>query len=77
MIHCTGLEGAGLEILNLIVTPRETPDGAVLEIKGDVELFRGGDVLLEVSLDGIAQHYINATIPLASVILDPSLPVVA
>ena len=64
-------------IKNLIVTPRETPDGAALEIKGDVELFRGGDVLLEVSLEGIAQHYINASMPISGVILNPSLPLSA
>ena len=60
-------------IKKLIITPKETPDGTVLEVTGDVELFRGEDVMLEVSLEGIAEHYINPTIFLTGVVLDPSL----
>jgi site-specific DNA recombinase len=59
-------------ITNLIVTPKETPDGAVLEVTGDVGLFRG-DVLLGVSLEGISEQYIGG-IPLSGVVLYPSLP---
>ena len=63
-------------IKKLIVTPKETPDGAVLEVSGDVELLRGGDVMLGVPLEGIAQHYIAGSIPIAS-LLDPSVPLAA
>lgn len=38
-------------IKNLVVTPKETPNGAVLEVSGDVELFRTGGALLGDSLD--------------------------
>lgn len=50
-------------IKKLVITPKETPEGAVLEVTGDMELFRGGDVLLGVSLEGIAQHYIPFSVP--------------
>jgi hypothetical protein len=34
-------------IKKLILTPKETPAGAVLEVSGDIELLRTGDVLDE------------------------------
>jgi hypothetical protein len=63
-------------IKKLILTPKETPAGAVLEVSGDVELFRREDVMLRVSLEGIAQHYIAGSIPVA-IVLDPSVSLAA
>ena len=63
-------------IKNLIVTPKETPGGAVLEVSGDVELLRTGDVLLGSSLERTSEHYTLHRI-LITVVLDPSLPLVA
>jgi hypothetical protein len=54
-----------------------TPDGPVLEVSGDVALIRTGDVLVESPLEGIAQQYIDASISLTGVRLDPSLPLAA
>jgi len=65
-------------ITKLILTPKQTQDGAVFEVTGDVSLFQGnGDVMLTNSLEGIAEHYINTSISLAGVILDPSLDLTA
>jgi len=62
-------------ISKLVLTPKETPGGFVFEVTGDVNLFQGNDdVMLTNSLEGIAEHYIGASISLAGVILDPSLP---
>jgi site-specific DNA recombinase len=63
-------------IKKLVMTPKETPDGAVLEVSGDIELLRTGDLLDESPLDGIAQHYTFPRIVI-TVVLDPSLPVAA
>lgn len=51
-----------------------TPNGAVLEVSGDIELLRAGGVLDESPLEGIAQHYTQPRIVLANVVLDSSLP---
>jgi ABC-type branched-subunit amino acid transport system ATPase component len=64
-------------IKKLVMTPKETPNGAVLEVSGDIELLRTGDVLDESPLEGIAQHYSSPQIALVKVMLDPSLPVAA
>jgi site-specific DNA recombinase len=63
-------------IKNLILTPKDTPQGPVLEISGDVALLRTGDVLVESPMEGTAQHY---TLPriVITIVLDPSLPVAA
>jgi site-specific DNA recombinase len=63
-------------IKKLVMTPKETPNGTVFEVSGDVELLRTGDVLLESPLEGTAQHY---TLPriVITIILDPSLPLAA
>jgi hypothetical protein len=37
-------------IKKLVLTPKETPGGAVLEVSGDIELLRTGDVLEESPL---------------------------
>jgi hypothetical protein len=60
-------------IKNLILTPKETLDGPVLEVSGDVALLRTGDVLVESPMEGFAQHYADAVIPLSKLILDPSM----
>jgi DNA invertase Pin-like site-specific DNA recombinase len=64
-------------IRSLVLTPKDTPDGQVLEVSGDVALLRTGDVLVESPMEGIAEHYIGASISLAGVILNPPLPVAA
>lgn len=65
-------------ITKLVFTPKRTQNGSVFEVTGDVSLFQGnGDVMLSNSLEGIAEHYIQSTIPLKSVILDPSLDLTA
>jgi site-specific DNA recombinase len=64
-------------ITKLVLTPRETSDGTVLEVSGDIELLSTGDVLLESPLEGIAQHYTWPRIVLANAVLDPRLPVAA
>ena len=65
-------------ITKLVLTPKQTPDGSVFEVRGDINLFHGsGDVMLTNSLEGIAQQYIGASLPLAGVRLNPSLPLAA
>jgi hypothetical protein len=62
-------------ITKLVLTPKQTPDGSVFEVTGDVSPFQGnGDVMLTDSLEGIAEHYIGASISFAGVVLSPSLP---
>jgi hypothetical protein len=62
-------------ITKLVLTPKETPDGNVFEVSGDVALFVGGkdDVMVTNSLEGIAQHHILPTILLAGIFLNPKL----
>lgn len=63
-------------IKKLVLTPKETPNGAVLEVSGDMELLRTGDVLDESPLDGTSQQYTLPRIAI-KVVLDASLPVAA
>ena len=63
-------------IKKLVLTPRETPNGAILEVSGDIDLLRAGDVLHESPLDGTSQQYVVSRI-LIAVVLDPSLPFAA
>jgi DNA/RNA endonuclease YhcR with UshA esterase domain len=61
-------------IKKLVLTPKQTADGTVLEVTGDVELFKQQeDVMLNNSMEGIAQHYTTARIALAHVVLRPSM----
>lgn len=60
-------------IQNLVLTPKETPDGPVLEVSGDVALLRTGDVLVESPVDGTSQQYIGTRVPLGAVVVYPSL----
>jgi site-specific DNA recombinase len=55
-------------IKNLILTPKQTPTGAVLEVSGDIELLRTGDVLDESPLDGTALQYIQPRIVITAVL---------
>ena len=62
------------QIKKLVMTPKETPNGTVFEVSGDVELLRTGDVLDESPLEGVAQHYSLPRIVLGKIVLDPGLP---
>jgi hypothetical protein len=74
----TAREQLRKRITKLVLTPKQTPDGSVFEVTGDVSLFQGnGDVMLTNSLEGIAQHYVSGSVSLVGVILDPSLPLSA
>jgi DNA invertase Pin-like site-specific DNA recombinase len=64
-------------IKKLILTPKQTPEGWVLEVSGDIELLRSGDVLVQGALDETSQHYTRFCVVLAGVVLDPSQPLVA
>ena len=44
-------------IKQLVLTPKPTPNGTVIEVAGDVELFQREDVVLNNSMDGTAQQY--------------------
>jgi DNA invertase Pin-like site-specific DNA recombinase len=59
-------------IKKLVLTPKETPDGAVLEVYGDVALLRTGDVLVESPIQRTSQQYIGVSTPLAGIILNPA-----
>jgi hypothetical protein len=59
-------------IKKLVLTPKETPEGAVLEVSGNVALLRTGDVLVESPIQRTSQQYIGVSIPLAGIILTPS-----
>ena len=59
-------------IKKLIVTPKDTPDGPVLEVSGDVALLRTGDVLVESPFQRTSEHYIGVSMPLAGIILKPA-----
>jgi hypothetical protein len=66
----TAREQLRKRITKLVLTPKETQGGSVFEATGDVSLFQdAGDVMLTSSLEGIAEHYIGASISLAGVIL--------
>jgi DNA invertase Pin-like site-specific DNA recombinase len=60
-------------IKKLILTPKETPEGRVFEVSGDVALLCAGDVLVESSIHRTSEQYIAASTPLAGIILDPAL----
>lgn len=64
-------------IKKLVLTPKQTADGTILEVTGDVELLQGQeDLMLNNSMEGIAQHYALPQITI-SLVLDPSLPLAA
>ena len=61
-------------IKKLVLTPKQTPNGTVLEAIGDVGLFQSEGVMVDSLMEEIAQHYTGFRIPLASVVLTPSSP---
>ena len=64
-------------IKKLVLTPRQTPNGTVLEVTGDVELLQQQDgLMLNNSLEGTSQQY---TLPciVITVVLDPSISLAA
>jgi septal ring factor EnvC (AmiA/AmiB activator) len=74
----TAREQLRKRITKLVLTPKQTQDGSVFEVTGDVSLFQAnGDVMLTNSLEGIGEHYIGGTILLTGVILNPSQPLAA
>jgi site-specific DNA recombinase len=46
-------------IHKLVITPKETLSGVMLEVTGDVHLFQGADVLLGVSMERNCQQYVE------------------
>jgi hypothetical protein len=58
-----------------VLTLKETPDGNVFEVSGDVALFVGDkeDVMVTNSLERIAQHYTLPRIPFSGIFLNPRL----
>lgn len=64
-------------IKKLVLMPKQTLNGTVLEVTGDVELLQEQEgVMLDSSMEGIAQHYTLPQITI-SLVLDPSLPLAA
>ena len=63
-------------IKKLVLTPKETPEGPVLEVSGDVGLLRTDDVLVESPFQRTSEQYIGISTPLAGIILKPA-PVLA
>jgi hypothetical protein len=59
-------------IKKLVLTPKETPEGPVLDVSGDVGLLRTTDVLVESPFQRISQQYIGISTPLAGIILKPA-----
>jgi hypothetical protein len=58
-------------IEKLVLTPKETPEGPVLEVSGDVALLPTGDVLVGSPIQRACQQYISAS-TLAPIILIPA-----
>jgi site-specific DNA recombinase len=64
-------------IKNLVLTPKETPEGPVLEVSGDVALLRTGDVLVESSIHRTSEQYTTTSTPIAGIILNPAIRLAA
>jgi hypothetical protein len=64
-------------IKKLVLTPKQTPNGAVLEVTGDVGLFQRPDVMVNNLMDETFQHYTDFSVVLIGIILDPSMPMAA
>jgi hypothetical protein len=60
-------------IKKLVLTPKQTPNGAVLEVTGDVGLFQREDVMVNGLMDETAQHYTHFCVVITGIVLDPSL----
>jgi hypothetical protein len=59
-------------IKKLVLTPKDTPEGPVLEVSGDMALLGTGDVLVESPIQQTSQQYIGISTPLAGIILTPA-----
>jgi DNA invertase Pin-like site-specific DNA recombinase len=59
-------------IKRLVLTPKETPEGPVLEVSGDVALLRTGDVLVESLIQRTSEQYIGISTLLAGITLMPT-----
>jgi hypothetical protein len=55
-------------IKSLVLTPKETPEGPVLEVSSDVALLRTGDVLVESPMD--EAHYVRYDFSTATKLLE-------
>lgn len=65
-------------ITKLVLTPKNTPNGTVLEVTGDVALFvREEDVMQTDSLERIGLHYIQPAAFVFNDVLDPRIPLAA
>jgi hypothetical protein len=64
-------------IKKLVLSPKGTPEGPVLEVSGDVGLLRTGDVLVESLFHRTSEQYITTSMPLAGIILNPALRLAA
>jgi len=60
-------------IKKLVLTPKQTATGAVLEVTGDVGLFQRPDVIVNNLMDETAQHYTHFCVVITGIVLDPSL----
>jgi site-specific DNA recombinase len=60
-------------IKKLVFTPKQTPNGTILEVSGDVGLFQSEDVMVNGLMDEIAQHYTRFCVILTGIIVDPSV----
>jgi hypothetical protein len=65
-------------IEKLTLTPKEAPEGVVLDVSGDVDLFAGDESVMHlVARDGIGMHYTRLAIPVVGLQLDPTLDLAA
>jgi len=60
-------------IKKLVLTPKQTANGTVLEVTGDVGLFQRPDVMVNNLMDETAQHYTHFCVVITGIVLDPSL----
>ena len=63
-------------IKKLVLTTKDTAEGPVLEVSGDVALLGTGDVLVQSPIQRTSQQYIGVSIPLVGIILNPA-PILA
>jgi site-specific DNA recombinase len=64
-------------IKKLVLTPKQTSNGTVLELTGDVALFQNEDVMVNNLLDENVQHYTQPAAFVFNAVVDPRLPLSA
>jgi hypothetical protein len=64
-------------IKRIVLTPKQTSNGTVLDVTGDVGLFQRDGVMVNNLMDETAQGYTATSISLVGIILDPSMPLTA